>query len=216
MAEEQPIQSFKPIDDKVASAIGRVSVNWSIVEYSNLLLILDITENNSALGHIMLFEASLIQRQYMIKSLLHFSRKLEWVVEWRDIEQRVTDLRGERNDIIHGYWAEHFEAGAQVSRLKARGQLQVGFTNKSSQDILNIADRMVHSSTEVEEFRKKLLANDVVNHLKRPSGPFIQGPIPSPQSLAQDQNRAQKLARRQEDRDRSAQQKAARKKDAPP
>jgi len=215
VAKPQSTETFNIVDDKIASAIGRVAINWSVIEFSHILLILEITDNNNPPGYVLLAEASLMQRQYMIKSLLHYSRKVEWAVEWRDIEQKVNDLRIERNDIIHGYWVEHFEAGTQVSRLKARTQLQAGFMNRNLASIVDVSKKILQSSEDIEAFRRKLLADDVVARLKQPLGPFIQGPIPSQQSLAQDQSRSQKRARKQADRNRDGENELVRKKKVP-
>jgi hypothetical protein len=140
-----------PVSEKHACAIGRVAINWALVEGILAKIVIDLLSLNPEPGHASTAEVSIIQRIQLIKTLIGLTGNKSWINEWGALENELGDMRVMRNDVIHAEWRGSPDplAPNQGIRTKAKGRVTI---------TLNFAPttEMVKLASEIRDLEEKL------------------------------------------------------------
>ena len=134
----------------------------------------------------------MLQRLNLIKSLVNLTGNEEWVTEWSDLERRIDALRIRRNDAIHSIW--EFAGNEHVgTRIKSKGRVNLSVTPTHTNELWELASRLMDITKPILDFGDKLLAGGAPKllRLKRPPGP-----LPTPHQVQQARSRTQARARK--------------------
>lgn len=202
MAEPEEHNPLNAITPDFASAIGYVIMYWSALEHELFATLLAVVGVDVAVTGIFVAETSFMQKLDILTALLHYSRRADWHAEWCEIERSINVLRSKRNDVAHGLWGAEKDLSHYLTRIKSRRKLTVSTGRAEIQQIVNLYEAIATQFNALSAFHEKLISENAPDVIKNPVGTPLDL-LPSLQSLAQDQARAQKQLRKQADRDRS-------------
>lgn len=194
------LQTSKTIEPRFASEIGYVCVHWSLLETVVFTFLNDLSGGNEAISAVLFAEASFLQKMNMVSAMIHLSRREDWAAEWQGIGTTVDTLRNQRNDVVHGLWGATSDNRHYLMRLRSRSKVSVSTLEKDVAEIKKLANEIVFCLASIDEFRLRLLSQEVAKKIKFPTGPALNH-VQSRQSQAQAQARAEKQARAQESRE---------------
>jgi hypothetical protein len=129
-----------PITNEHAAAIGRVAVNWSLVEGQVAYLIMSLLSLQASPSHAVTAELGMLARLDLVETLIGLTGSSSWTSEWAEIDKEIDDLRVRRNDVIHAEWRY---AGRQEEhesiRIKARGRVSITLSLVPTSQIANLS-----------------------------------------------------------------------------
>lgn len=153
-----------------ATAIGYVASFWSVVEANQDYVIQVLLGLPSLTASAITAEYSTPQRLNLIKALLDLSGNDDWIAEWAILERKIDALRIRRNEAVHSSWEligdEYFG-----TKIKSRGKVQVSVTHVHTNEIWELASRLMDITRPIIEFGDKLAAGGAAKQLKMQNPP---------------------------------------------
>ncbi len=162
---ENPIKNLASIiSSEIAETIGYTAALWSYIERLLFLLIKLLLDIESLPMSILTIEMSFLQHINVITTSCYTTKNEKLISEWKIIEKYLHDLRGRRNDAIHGMWLKVNETHFLL-RSKAKGKLQFTKIDMDHSKMTILIDDLNHAILMIISFSALL----IIEKSKRPT-----------------------------------------------
>ena len=172
-----PSTTSFPVTDDQAAAIGRVAVNWSLVEAHVSFIIHDLLDLPSSPSHAVTAELGMVHRIYLAETLIGLTGNVTWIGEWAKIGKVMDKLRNQRNDVIHAEWRSFGPEDLEGIRIKARGRVSITLSRTPIAQLQKLAKDIAVLEDRLARYAYTLTVGEARKIIASPDPP---GPPPSP------------------------------------
>jgi hypothetical protein len=151
-----PVLREISVPREYAEAIGFVAVHWAAVEASvetGIWYLLDMLgEDAEPRANTLTAEMSLINRMFVVTSLLNLEGEDYAIETWKTLVTRINDLRNRRNRVVHSQWRRTGPDVVIAKKTTSKGVLRPVIKEETVGEIRQLASEIADCYGATEGF----------------------------------------------------------------